>query len=145
MYELTSPPIPNYTNKTKPYQTRPYQTILIHTKPYHKSSLYLQLSITAISIHNATQLSSHFRKIATVSHFRLVFLKIIDIFRILMKSRFQNWPWSLNLMKNWQKYRKLRKGFISEKSGNAEELKKNNECIDTFFNYTDLSSVFTCF
>ena len=36
------------------------------------SSLYLQLSITAISFHNATLLSCHFRKIATVSHFRLV-------------------------------------------------------------------------
>ena len=32
----------------------------------------LQLSITAILIHNATLLSCHFRKIATVSHFRLV-------------------------------------------------------------------------
>ena len=36
MYELTS--------HTKPY----------HTKPYHISSLYLQLSTTAILIHNAT-------------------------------------------------------------------------------------------
>ena len=65
----------NYTNKTKPKQTKPYQTILIHTKPYHISSLYLQLSITAISIHNATLLACHFRKIATVSHFRLVLFK----------------------------------------------------------------------
>ena len=46
MYELTShltPPIPNYTNKTKPNHNNPYQTIP-----------YLQLSITAILIHNAT-------------------------------------------------------------------------------------------
>ena len=50
-------PIPNYTNKTI---------------PNHISSIYLQLIITAISIHNATLLSCHFRKIATVSHFRLV-------------------------------------------------------------------------
>ena len=55
------PPIPNYTNQQN------------HTKPYQISSLYLQWSITAISIHNATQLSCHFQKIATVSHFRLVF------------------------------------------------------------------------
>ena len=44
-----------------------------HTKPYHITSLYLQSSITAISIHNATLLSCHFQKIVTVSHFRLVF------------------------------------------------------------------------
>ena len=50
----------------------PYQTI--PTKLY-QAIQYLQLSITAISIHNATLLSCHFRKIATVSHFRLVFLK----------------------------------------------------------------------
>ena len=42
--------IPNYTNKTVPN----------HIKPYHISSLYLQLSITAILIHNATLLSCHF-------------------------------------------------------------------------------------
>ena len=46
--------------------------MIVPTKPYQISSLYLQLSITAISIHNATLLSCHFRKIATVSHFRLV-------------------------------------------------------------------------
>ena len=50
---FTSAPIPNYTNQI--------------------SSLYLKLSITAISIHNATQLSCQFWKIATVSHFWLVF------------------------------------------------------------------------
>ena len=62
-------------NQTKPYQAKPYQTILlIHTKKYHVSSLYLQLSITAISILNATLLSCHFRKIATASHFWLVYL-----------------------------------------------------------------------
>ena len=47
----------------------------IPTKPNHtipNLCLYLQLSITAISIHNATLLSCHFQKIATVSHFRLV-------------------------------------------------------------------------
>ena len=46
----------------------------IPTKPNHtipNLRLYLQVSITAISIHNATLLSCHFRKIATVSHFRL--------------------------------------------------------------------------
>ena len=65
MYELTS--------YTKPYQNhiKPYQTILNHTI---SKRLYLQLSITAISIHNATLLSCHFRKIATVSHFWLVYL-----------------------------------------------------------------------
>ena len=52
-----------------PHHTK-YQTI--PTKPYHIASPYLQLSITTISIHNATLLSCHFRKIATVSHFRLV-------------------------------------------------------------------------
>ena len=62
MNSLVPPPIPTYTNKTNPN----------HTKPYHISSLYLQLRITAISIHNATLLSCYFRKIATVSHFRLV-------------------------------------------------------------------------
>ena len=61
------PHIPNYTNKSIPN----------YTKPYHISSLYLQLSISAISIHNATLLSCHLRKIATVSHFQLVsFLKL---------------------------------------------------------------------
>ena len=58
-----------------PCQSWPPHTKLnqqFHTKPYYISSLYLQLSITAISIHNATLLSCHFRKIATVSHFRLV-------------------------------------------------------------------------
>ena len=56
-----------------------------HTKPYHISNLYLHLSITAISIHNATQLSCHFRKIATVSHFRLVWLLLNYLFPILLK------------------------------------------------------------
>ena len=42
-----------------------------HNKPY-KTIPYLHLSITAISIHNATLLPCHFQKIATVSHFRLV-------------------------------------------------------------------------
>ena len=62
MYEITSHLTPPHT---KLYQQN-------HTKPYHISSLYLQLSITAILIHNATLLSCHFWKIATVSHFRLV-------------------------------------------------------------------------
>ena len=45
------------------------------TKPnYTNHSLYIQLSITAISTQNATQ--CHFRKIATVSHFRLVLLSM---------------------------------------------------------------------
>ena len=61
-------------------QTKPNHTKQNHTKPYqtkqNHTSLYLQLSITAISIHNATLLSCHFRKIATVSHFRLVSLKV---------------------------------------------------------------------
>ena len=64
MYELTS-------HLTTHPHTKLYQQN--HAKPYHISSLYLQLNITAISIHNATLLSCHFRKIATVSHFRLVF------------------------------------------------------------------------
>ena len=34
--------------------TAPPQTKPNYTKPYHISSLYLQLSITAILIHNAT-------------------------------------------------------------------------------------------
>ena len=60
LLKSSPPPIPNYTNKTI---------------PNHISSLYLQLSITAILIHNATLLSCHFRKIATVSHFRLVLME----------------------------------------------------------------------
>ena len=64
MYELTSHP-----NHTKPYQTKPY----------------LQLSITTMLIHNATLLSCYFRKIATVSHFRLVLLKAsLSMFNLLL-------------------------------------------------------------
>ena len=49
---------------------------VIHdSHPYHISTLNLQLSIIAISIHNAILLSCNFRKIATVSHFRLVLTK----------------------------------------------------------------------
>ena len=59
---------------TIPYQSKPYQTILNCTKPYNISSLYLHLRSTAISIHNATLLSCHFQRIATVSHFQLVFI-----------------------------------------------------------------------
>ena len=64
MYELTSHLTPPHTKLNQQF----------HTKPYYISSLYLQLSITAILIHDATLLSCHFRKIATVSHFRLVYL-----------------------------------------------------------------------
>ena len=63
VYELTSHPTPH----TKLYQQN-------HTKSFNFSSLNLQVSVTAISIHNANLLSSHFWKIATVSHFRLVSL-----------------------------------------------------------------------
>ena len=66
-----------------------------HTKPYHISSLYLHLSITAISIHNATQLSCHFRKIATVSHFRLVLIPII----FFLQSKASSY-YNLNLVTN---------------------------------------------
>ena len=38
-----------------------------HTKPYQISILYLQLSITAILINNATLMSCHFRKMAISS------------------------------------------------------------------------------
>ena len=72
-------------------QTKPYQTILIHTKPHHIASLYLQSSITAISIPNATLLSCHFRKIATVSHFRLVELLWTSSFHLNWKGKQLHW------------------------------------------------------
>ena len=53
----------------------PYPSMIVHEKktiPNQISSLYLQLSITAISLNNAKLLSCHFWNIATVSHFRLV-------------------------------------------------------------------------
>ena len=56
-----------------PPHTKLYQQS--YTKPYHNSSLYLQLIIITILIHKATLLSRHFWKIATVSHFRLVYLE----------------------------------------------------------------------
>ena len=73
-----------------PWLKSPYELTSLQTKPYHISSLYLQLSITAILIHNATLLSCHFQKIATVSHFRLVW----EIFK--HKKTKLNW---LNIIK----------------------------------------------
>ena len=46
-----------HAGRDPPHQTiptKPSQTISNHIKQYHISSLYLQLSITAIFIHNAT-------------------------------------------------------------------------------------------
>ena len=106
-----TPPIPNYTNKTIPNHAKPYQTIPNNTKPYHISSLYLQLSITAILIHNATLLSFHFRKIGTVSHFRLVLhrrfnrrliiVTIDKVFKFELHTKMNpnhyniNWSWKI--------------------------------------------------
>ena len=107
MYELTShlPPPP-------PYQTIP-------TKPY-QTNQYLQFSVTAISIHNATLLSCHSQKIATVSHFRLVFLHFIistQYFLSIVSRYFricddEMWKWRVNTISHWI-YCECRTDYIS--------------------------------
>ena len=84
-----------------PLHTKLYQQN--HTKPDHISSLYLQLSVTVISIHNATLLSCHFWKIATVSHFRLVCAttrKIFGLMQLLIMQTLVRKSWLIRYKLN---------------------------------------------
>ena len=49
---------------------------------------------------------------------------INDSVRILMTSRFQNCPWSLNLMKKWLRYSRLKTRFPFQRSNKSwDEIK----------------------
>ena len=87
---------PPLTKLFQPNHTKPFQIIPIHTNPCQtipNLQSLSPLSNTAISIHNATLLSYHFQKIATVSHFRLVWIHSSLKLRNLGKIRSEMFKW----------------------------------------------------